>query len=1437
MTNTVASLRIDIDSTSAPKAAADMEKVAASGAKAEKAVDRLGNESEQVGRQMRTASQGAADMAAAAQRSAEMATRAGTSSRLAAHHVQNLGFQFTDLGVQIASGANPMMAFIQQSGQISGIMSQAGIGVKGLAGEIAGMVSRFTAAHPYLTAFVVVAGAAASAMGLFTATMNHDKKAEIDAFKNSLGLTREELKELGPVGIKAGDVIKGLGMTIEEYLGVKTDKIVKNLKTMMFDAFKAIGGYSMAATAAIYAGFAGTYDAVKAIWSKLPAVIGDAAYSAANLVISGLNYLLQKGTAYINAWSGLINAVLGKIPGFEGTQIGTLTAPQISEIANPFKGAAASMAGEVAGAYSKRFGEAMAGQKGFFEKVGENSFKAMKDRVTKDAREKGLLDDDAAGAAGRRAGKKAGEEFGKGFMQALQESLILYQADIAKALAETLEASQAADWDKFIKGVNSARDKAQDAMRDAGEANAYWNEQLSLTIGYLGQIGGFAGSIGSVATVLQGLSTGNFAGLPGKFGGLIGLLNQTDGGKVLLDGFQGILNKTFGGSGVFAQTLGSVLSGAATGAVIGSVVGNSKGNQIGGAIGGALGQIGGTALGSTIGGTLGSVVPVIGTIIGSILGSLVGGLFKGGPDWATTNLRSGSAGGNKDEQRQGVMQAADAFDQAMKKIASSLNTTIGEFNTSIGLHNGNWHVSTIGREGTLRTTRGWQDVTDFGPDAEAALTAAIRDAIGDGAFQGLSDGVKKALMAGDLETQLQKVAAFMSVPDELRRMKDPQGADLSDLEKEVANLRDIYAEMGASTAEYAQLEELFQLKRAEIMGEGANDALEIERQRRAMEITLMELSGDSLGALAAARALERAELDPTLHALYDEIAAKQDSIKASQDLAAAQAEAANLAQQRANLEIQLMNAQGDAAGALAAQRALDVAATTEANRSIVLAIHAAQDLAAARQAEAEAASQAASRAATTRNLEIALMEAQGDAQGALNAKRQLEVDAASEADRAIVRMIHAAQDASTAAAEAASAQDRLAQAQRDAAAAAKAQADAIGTEATEIVSIIHRMMELSGRGAEVTAAQRQGALGEISNPYLRELTQQLWAMEDAAKAAAAQSERAAKWVKERRDLQQQLMELSGDSLGAVMSIRNELLAALEPANREMQKQVWLLQDQKKAAEEAAAAAEALAAQQRRAAEEAARAAEEAERARIQAIDTARNTLAQSYDRESNALRDTIERFSAFSKELREFKSSLSGVTGLGDQYRRAQGLFVDTASAARMGDADALGKLSGVAKEFLDASMSRASSALEYNRDVARVKRALDDAIGASGEVIDYAITQQAALDRLVEGQDLGNDVALSTLEALNQLNILLGGEVVPAPATVPVVTSGAPIPASGTTPQTSNGNAPATLEAMNAQLVQVNGNLTTIKSYLRGWNRGTSISVSFDTTPTVAVA
>lgn len=130
----------------------------------------------------------------------------------------------------------------------------------------------------------------------------------------------------------------------------------------------------------------------------------------------------------------------------------------------------------------------------------------------------------------------------------------------------------------------------------------------------------------------------------------------------------------------------------------------------------------------------------------------------------------------------------------------------------------------------------------------------------------------------------------------------------------------------------------------------AERAAQVAAQHRELEIALLEAQGKATEALAARRADELAGIDATNRGL-------QEQLWALQDAADAAAKAAALANAQRGLEIQLMEAQGDATGALAAKRQIELAALDASLQGLQAAIYAAQDFA---QASALAADQVAS---------------------------------------------------------------------------------------------------------------------------------------------------------------------------------------------------------------------------------------------------------------------------------------------------------------------------------------------------------------------------------------------------------------------------------------------------------------------------------------------
>ena len=133
--------------------------------------------------------------------------------------------------------------------------------------------------------------------------------------------------------------------------------------TAMFYDLKADAATGMAGAIESVVGFgnatANTFEgallAVREIWSRLPAVIGDLVFSAANRMLDGIEAMLNGAIARIDAFTGKIRDALAAV-GIETTfgQIGDIS---LGDITNPFAGASADAGTAAADAFRRAFAD------------------------------------------------------------------------------------------------------------------------------------------------------------------------------------------------------------------------------------------------------------------------------------------------------------------------------------------------------------------------------------------------------------------------------------------------------------------------------------------------------------------------------------------------------------------------------------------------------------------------------------------------------------------------------------------------------------------------------------------------------------------------------------------------------------------------------------------------------------------------------------------------------------------------------------------------------------------------------------------------------------------------------------------------------------------------------------------------------------------------
>lgn len=870
-----ASLDIRIDSSEVDKGVKELDRLTAVGAKAEGAVDRLESSMQGAGRSTKTASAAAAEYS---QNVARVATGARTASAslngvtAAANGNRSatgaLSTQFGDFLTQVTAGGNPLTAFDQQLNQVTQQMAIMGNTTKGLAGFLGGpwgaaLSIAVLALDPFITSLFQAESA--------TDELREAEKRLVDA-KQSLLESRYELgKALGQNTVsyrqvKQAALEAGLAELASASAAVKASQI--RLQQAVRED-KVLSGLSA---------FGQTAGPGVSLAAGLGRVLGYGDVKGATKKANADTTAFIEATADVNKATAALYAAM-KAPKVSGGGAGGGGAGggggglsgRIKELSDTEK--ATKAATEAADAYIESLEREI-------EHIGKTPdqlrlmevARRMDAAATDDQRKKIA---ELSAAREKELAIQKVLDFDKNILKPLRDELALLglvgPARDAAALMLEKEAFvakySAAEWEAYyeikMKSItaNKALDDQKKAMEEAKAAADALEDSFRNVINALDQLGGMGRTLGNIGAIVLGLQTGDFSGVTGKVGSILSIVNQSKAGK---EGFKLLADKLdgiFGGTGSFTNSMKTILQGAGTGLAVSSLVfGESKGSKIGGAIGGAIGE--------TVAGPLGALV-------GSLLGGGIGSLFsKTQKASATLSLDGVAVAGNNKKLQSAAASAGNSVMTALADLAEQLGGELGgSISTSIGIRKGNYRVDTTG-SGITKTSKG---AIDFGEDAAAAVKFAIQDAIRDGVITGLREGTQALIRgAGDIETQLSKALKFENVFKELKQRVDPVGFALEQLGSELTAMKKIFAEAGASAADYADLEKLFQLKREDAIKQANSAALDLARDRRSLEIRIMELQGNATAALAAARQMELEQMDATLRPLQSIIYQMED---------------------------------------------------------------------------------------------------------------------------------------------------------------------------------------------------------------------------------------------------------------------------------------------------------------------------------------------------------------------------------------------------------------------------------------------------------------------------------------------------------------------------------------------------------------------------------
>jgi hypothetical protein len=162
------------------------------------------------------------------------------------------------------------------------------------------------------------------------------------------------------------------------------------------------------------------------------------------------------------------------------------------------------------------------------------------------------------------------------------------------------------------------------------------------------------------------------------------------------------------------------------------------------------------------------------------------------------------------------------------------------------------------------------------------------------------------------------------------------------------------------------------------------------------------------------------------------------------------------------------------------------------------------------------------------------------------------------------------------------------------------------------------------------------------------------------------------------------------------------------------------------------------------------------------VDRARGDLQRAYEAEAGQLRDIISAAQKAAQSLRQFRDSLKLDQNLSylnpvDRLRQAQDVFRDVSTRAVGGDAEAIGQLEGVSRQYLEEARAYYATSSAYF-DIAReVEGILDQTLATAEGQVTEAQRQLTALTAQVELLGVINNSVLTVADAIRNLEGALG--------------------------------------------------------------------------------
>ncbi|MFD2235939.1 phage tail length tape measure family protein [Aureimonas populi] len=283
--------------------------------------------------------------------------------------MSGLAAQFQDVAVTAGMGMNPLMIALQQGTQITGQLEAA---AQGGASAIQVLGQSFKSLFSPL-AFATIAITALSAAGLQMVDWTGLAAGALDFLADHIqtiapyataaaaalallyapamisGIV-QIIALMGRLAVSAGIAAAAMAAANPALVFVAGLTVAITAMNLFRDDLARIFGVDVVgvvkdAVNAVIGAFVGGYRGIKAAWSALPGALGDIVYSTANIVLGGIETMINKAGDMVNAFIGYANNMLGAVS--DELLIEGVIGPVKFGINNPYKGAAENVMAKV----------------------------------------------------------------------------------------------------------------------------------------------------------------------------------------------------------------------------------------------------------------------------------------------------------------------------------------------------------------------------------------------------------------------------------------------------------------------------------------------------------------------------------------------------------------------------------------------------------------------------------------------------------------------------------------------------------------------------------------------------------------------------------------------------------------------------------------------------------------------------------------------------------------------------------------------------------------------------------------------------------------------------------------------------------------------------------------------------------------------------------